>query len=46
MQPVQAVKQTDTNYPKRLKDYLKTETPEIIWARGNINLLRGTQTPS
>ena len=44
MQPVQAVKQTDTNYPKRLKDYLKTETPEIIWAHGNINLLRGPNT--
>ena len=44
MQPVQAVKRTDTNYPKRLKDYLKTEIPEIIWARGNINLLRGPNT--
>lgn len=36
---IQSITQTDTNYPKRLKKYLKTETPETIWARGNINLL-------
>ena len=37
--PIQRITQTDTNYPKRLKDYLKTEIPETIWARGNIDLL-------
>lgn len=36
---IQSITQTDTNYPKRLKKYLKAETPETIWARGNINLL-------
>ncbi|MDE0426721.1 MAG: hypothetical protein OXN25_17865 [Candidatus Poribacteria bacterium] len=44
MQPVQTIKRTDTNYPKRLKDSLKTETPETIWARGNLNLLPGQTT--
>ena len=38
-QPVQRITQTDTNYPKKLKDYLKTETPEIIWGLGNTGLL-------
>ena len=37
--PIQCITQADTNYPKRLKDYLKTETPETIWARGNTDLL-------
>ncbi len=41
---IQNITQTDTNYPKRLKKYLKTETPETIWARGNINLLPGQNT--
>jgi len=41
---IQSITQTDTNYPKRLKKYLKTETPETIWARGNINLLPGQNT--
>ena len=40
----QHITQTDTNYPERLKDYLKTEAPETIWARGNINLLPGLNT--
>ncbi len=44
MQPLQTIKRTDPNYPKRLKDYLKTETPETVWARGNINLLPGQNT--
>ena len=44
MQPVQVVKRTDTNYPAGLERYLKTETPETIWARGNINLLPGQNT--
>ena len=41
---IQNITQTDTNYPKRLKKYLKTETPGTIWARGNINLLPGQNT--
>ena len=41
---IQSITQTDPNYPKRLKKYLKTETPETIWARGNINLLTGQNT--
>ena len=36
---IQPITQTDTNYPKKLKDSLKTEAPETIWARGNIDLL-------
>ena len=35
----QRITQTDPNYPKRLKNYLKTEAPETIWTCGNINLL-------
>ena len=42
--PTQRITQTDTNYPERLKDSLKTEAPETIWARGNINLLPGPNT--
>lgn len=41
---IQSITQTDTNYPKRLKKYLKAETPGTIWARGNINLLPGQNT--
>lgn len=44
MPSIQNITQIDTNYPKRLKKYLKTETPETIWARGNINLLPGQNT--
>ena len=40
-QPIQRITQTDTNYPEQVKHYLKTETPEIIWTRGNMNLLPG-----
>ena len=36
---IQRITQTDTNYPAGLEQYLKTETPETIWVRGNINLL-------
>lgn len=43
-QRIQHITQTDTNYPKRLKDSLKTDTPETIWIRGNINLLPGRNT--
>ncbi len=42
--PIQRITQTDPNYPKRLKDSLKTEAPETIWARGNIDLLPGIDT--
>ena len=42
--PIQSITQTDPNYPKRLKDSLKTEAPETIWACGNIDLLPGTDT--
>ena len=38
-QSIQRITQTDTNYPERLKDSLKTEAPKTIWARGNIGLL-------
>lgn len=37
--PIQRITQTDPNYPKKLKDILKTEAPETIWAHGNIDLL-------
>lgn len=40
-QTIQRITQKDTNYPAGLERYLKTETPETIWARGNINLLPG-----
>ena len=43
-QPIQRITQTDTNYPEGLKNYLKTEAPETIWARGNIGLLPGSDT--
>ena len=42
--PIQRITQTDPNYPKRLKDSLKTETPETIWTCGNIDLLPRTDT--
>lgn len=38
---IQRITQTDPNYPKKLKDILKTEAPETIWARGNMDLLPG-----
>ena len=41
---IQSITQTDTNYPKRLKDYLKTDSPDTIWIRGDINLLPGRNT--
>ena len=39
---IQRITQTDPNYPKKLKDSLKTEVPETIWTCGNINLLPTT----
>ena len=44
-QAIQRITQKDTNYPTGLEPYLKTETPETIWARGNIDLLPG-QNPT
>lgn len=43
-QPIQHITRKDTNYPAGLKSYLKTETPETIWARGNIDVLPGQST--
>ena len=43
-QLIQHITQTDKNYPKGLKGYLKTETPATIWMLGNINLLPGQNT--
>ena len=43
-QPIERITQTDSNYPEQLRGYLETETPEIIWARGNIALLKGQNT--
>ena len=43
-QPIQRITPKDPNYPEGIKEYLKTDTPEIIWARGNINLLPGPNT--
>lgn len=43
-QPIQRITHTDPNYPTELEQYLKTETPETIWARGNIDLLPGQNT--
>ena len=41
---IQRITQTDTNYPAGLEQYLKTEIPETIWARGSIGLLPGQNT--
>lgn len=38
-QQIEQITQSDQNYPVSINTYLKTDTPEIIWARGNINLL-------
>ena len=40
-QAIQHITQKDTNYPTGLRQYLKTETPETIWARGSVDLLPG-----
>ena len=42
--PIQRITQTDPNYPKKLKDSLKTEAPETIWTCGNIDFLPRTDT--
>ena len=43
-QSIQRITQKDTNYPTGLEQYLKTETPETIWARGNTDLLSRQNT--
>ena len=43
-QPIQRITRKDTNYPTELEQYLKTETPETVWARGSIGLLPGQNT--
>ena len=37
--PIERITQLDPNYPAQLGKYLETDTPEAIWARGNIALL-------
>ena len=43
---VKRITQSDLNYPAQLKEYLKTEAPETIWAWGNIALLTDRDTCS
>ena len=38
-QPIQHITQTDKNYPSYIQTYLKNDTPETLWTRGNIELL-------
>ena len=38
-QSIQHITQTDKNFPSSIQVYLKNDTPETIWARGNIDLL-------
>ncbi len=38
-QPIQRISQTDKNYPSYLQTYLKNDSPETLWTRGNIKLL-------
>ena len=42
--PIEHITQRNPNYPVQLKGYLKTDTPEIIWAQGNIALLTDRET--
>ncbi len=37
--PIQHITQTDKNYPSSINAYLDADTPETIWARGNLDLL-------
>ena len=43
-QPIQRITPKDPNYPEGVKEYLKTDTPEIIWSIGNTDLLPGPNT--
>ena len=38
-QLIHRITQKDVNFPISIEAYLKTDTPEVIWARGNIDLL-------
>ncbi|MDE0484922.1 MAG: DNA-processing protein DprA [Candidatus Poribacteria bacterium] len=38
-QIIHPITQKDTNFPASIGTYLKADTPEVIWARGNIDLL-------
>lgn len=42
--PIEHITQKDPNYPAQLKEYLKTDAPETIWALGNIALLTDRET--
>ena len=43
-QAIQHITEKDTNYPAGLEQYLKTETPDTIWACGNTDLLSEQST--
>ncbi len=36
---IHRITQKDINFPASIGAYLKIDTPEVIWARGNIDLL-------
>ena len=38
-QIIHRITQKDINFPASISAYLKADTPEVIWARGNIDLL-------
>ena len=42
-QHIQHITQTDSNFPSQIKTYLKNDTPETIWTRGNLDLLTCSQ---
>ena len=42
--PIERITQKDPNYPAQLKGYLKTDSPDTIWAQGNITLLTDRET--
>ena len=42
-QHIQHITQTDSNFPSLIKTYLKNDTPETIWTRGNLDLLTCSQ---
>ncbi len=38
-QLIHRITQKDVNFPVSINAFLKTDTPEVIWARGNLDLL-------
>lgn len=38
-QTIQRISQTDKSYPSHIQTYLKNDSPETIWTRGNIEIL-------